>query len=97
MVKHDIDGILVSVSHMFYLSKENKMFLLRIATDEKNSDKFIICSLSSTLLPATKETCKSILLDPPLGRRMKIGNLKHVILHKNSEEAMEVSQLTKAS
>jgi len=98
MSRQDVAGHLTAISHMFYLSKENKIFILRLFSHHESEHPLhILCSLSTTLLPITRDLCKTILKSPPLGKLLSISNLKQINLHKNTASEVKALQLTKNS
>ena len=94
MARVGVSGRLVASSHLFYLSKENKVFILKL--QQSDSDfTYVLCSLSRTLKKKTREFCRDALLEPKLDKFLTITNLKLVNLSNQSDQT--VFQLTKSS
>lgn len=93
-MRKNITGRLKSSSHLFYLCKDSKVFLLRIQTEEEE-DVFILCSLSPSLRDKTREKCRKLLLEPPLNQCVSITNLKTVQISKKIKRTL--MQLSKSS
>ena len=95
-----ISGSLLANSHMFYLSRESKIFILKILTSTSD-EVFILCSLSPSLQQKTREKCREILLNPPLiGQHLEFTNVKKVAnLEKDPSirKPPNIYQLTKQS
>ena len=94
MARVSISGGLVASSHLFYLSKENKVFILKLQQSDADST-YVLCSLSRSLQKNTREFCRETLLKPKLNQFLTITNLKPVNLSNSS--AQTVFQLTKSS
>lgn len=92
--KRNISGSLLSSSHLFYLCKDSKVFLIRLQT-ELEKEVYILCSLSPSLSEKTREVCRRLLLDPPLNKTISITNLKTVQISKKIKQT--VLQLSKSS
>jgi len=97
MSRQDVSGSLSATSHMFYLSKDNKIFILRLCSHHDDPPIHVICSLSPKLLASTRNICKTLLINPPLGKKLTISHLKQIILHKNSSNETTAFQLSKNS
>ena len=94
MGRVSISGSLVASSHLFYLSKENKVFILKLQQADLDF-AYILCSLSRSLLKKTREFCQETLLEPKYNQFLTISNLKTVNLPRSSVQT--VLQLTKSS
>ena len=97
MSRQDVSGLLSASSHMFYLSKGNKIFILRLCSHHDEAPIHVICSLSTRLLATTRDICKTLLINPPLGKKLSISHLKQIVLHKNSKNETTAFQLCKMS
>ena len=94
-----ITGSLQSNSHMFYLSRESKIFILKILAST-SEPVFILCSLSPSLQQQTREKCKEFLLNPPvIGQEIVFSNVKKVtnIEKESGRKSQNIYQLTKHS
>ena len=94
MARLSVSGGLVASSHLFYLSKENKVFILKLQQSGEDFT-YVLCSLSRSLQKRTREFCQETLLEPKLDQFLSITNLKPVNLSNPS--AQRVFQLTKSS
>lgn len=97
MSRQDVSGSLLATSHMFYLSKDNKIFILRLCPHHDDPPIHVICSLSTKLLTTTRDISKTLLVNPPLGKKLTISHLKQIIIHKNSSNETTAFQLSKKS
>ena len=94
MARVSVSGRLVASSHLFYLSKENKVFILKL--QQSDSDfTYVLCSLSRSLQKKTREFCRETLLEPRLDQFLTITSVKCVNLSNDSVQT--VFQLTKSS
>ena len=97
MSRSNIRGRLISSSHLFYLSKDSRVFILRLEEEGDSREvKSVFCSLSPSLRPATRRRCKEILMKPPYRRILSITKTKPVKVSA-SESISHVFQLTAAS
>ena len=94
MARVSISGRLVASSHLFYLSKENKVFILKLQKSDLDFS-YVLCSLSRSLQKKTREFCREALLEPRLDQFLTITSLKPVNLSNDSVHT--VFQLTKSS
>ena len=98
MSRTNVSGCLQSCSHLFYLCKGSKVFIIKLQRDSSSSSSdpvFVLCSLSSSLETNTRQKCREILLSPPLNNLISLTNLKRVNI--STGEQQEVFQLTKSS
>ena len=94
MARVSISGRLVASSHLFYLSKENKVFILKLQRSDSDFT-YVLCSLSRSLQKKTREFCREALLEPRLNQFLTITSVKSVNLSNDSVHT--VFQLTKSS
>ena len=97
MSRTNVSGCLQSCSHLFYLCKGSKVFIIKLQRDSSSSSDpvFVLCSLSSSLETNTRQKCREILLSPPLNNLISLTNLKSVNISTGNQQ--EVFQLTKSS
>lgn len=81
-----VEGPLLSISHVFYLANDAKMFFLHLQ-DADHKIRKIILSLSN-LPPKTKTQAKGLLCCPLIGRILRVTNLRKVVLH--GQEVLQV-------
>ena len=93
MSRVTVSGVLVASSHLFYLSKENKVSILRLKTE--SDTVYVLCSLSRSLSKKTREFCREMLVEPKLDQSLRITGLKAVTISKPSVH--NLFQLTKSS
>ena len=97
MSRTNVCGCLLSCSHLFYLCKGSKVFIIKLQRDSSSSSDpvFVLCSLSNSLEKNTRQKCREILLSPPLNLMISLTNLKPVNISTGKQQ--EVFQLTKSS
>ena len=97
MSRTNVSGCLQSCSHLFYLCKGSKVFIIKLQRDSSSSSDpvFVLCSLSNSLETNTRQKCREILLSPPLNNLISLTNLKSVNISTGNQQ--EVFQLTKSS
>ena len=96
MSRHAVQGRLISSSHLFYLSKDNRVFILKLQEVSSSGVSYVFCSLSPSLQACTKKMCKEILLMPPYQRVLTITKTKQVNVGRRDSNS-QVFQLTKSS
>ena len=96
MSRLNITGNLISSSHLFYLSKENRVFILKLQSLDSNEVSHVFCSLSASLQSSTRSKCKEILVKPPYRKVLTITKIKPVSV-SSSGNICQVFQLTKSS
>ena len=95
MSRHNITGRLVSSSHLFYLSKESRVFILTLQSLHGSEVSYVFCSLSASLQSSTKNKCKELLVKPPYRKILTINKTKPVTV--SNTDNCQVFQLTKSS
>ena len=95
MSRTNVSGCLQSCSHLFYLCKGSKVFIIKLQRDSSSDPVFVLCSLSNSLETNTRKKCREILLSPPLNLMISLTNLKSVNISTGNQQ--EVFQLTKSS
>ena len=89
-------GYLLSLSHLFYLTKHSKVFFLEIMTPTGGTTCLVL-SLSSPSSQNVKEFSKNILRSPKLGVILRFTNFREIVLYKNTPAETLVTQLSKKS
>ena len=95
MSRTNVSGCLQSCSHLFYLCKGSKVFIIKLQRDSSSDPVYVLCSLSNSLEKNTRQKCREILLSPPLNNLISLTNLKSVNISTGNQQ--EVFQLTKSS
>ena len=96
MSRLNITGKLISSSHLFYLSKESRIFILKLQSLDSSVVSYVFCSLSASLQSSTKNKCKELLVKPPYGKILTISKIKAISV-SNIDNNCKVFQLTKSS
>ena len=96
MSRLNITGTLISSSHLFYLSKESRVFILKLQSLDSSEVTHVFCSLSASLQSSTRKKCKEILVKPPYRKVLTINKIKPVSL-SSCDNNCKVFQLTKSS
>lgn len=96
MSRLNITGKLISSSHLFYLSKESRIFILKLQSLDSSVVSYVFCSLSASLQSSTKKKCKELLVKPSYGKILTISKIKAISV-SNTDNNCKVFQLTKSS
>ena len=96
MSRVNITGRLISSSHLFYLSKESRVFILTLQSLDSSEVSHVFCSLSASLQSSTKQKCKELLVKPPYRKILTINKTKPVTV-SNTDSNCQVFQITKSS
>ena len=96
MSRLNITGRLISSSHLFYLSKESRIFILKLQSLDSSEVSYVFCSLSASLQSSTRNKCKELLVKPPYRKILTINKTKAVSV-SNTDNDCKVFQLTKSS
>ena len=95
MSRETIEGVLISSSHLFYLSRESRIFILKLQELDSSEVKYVLCSLLPSLRASTRSKCKEILLNPPYRKILSITKTKKVNL--SCSNPRQIFQITKTS
>ena len=96
MSRVNITGRLISSSHLFYLSKQSRVFILTLQSLDSSEVSHVFCSLSASLESSTKQKCKELLVKPPYRKILTINKTRPVTV-SNTDSNCKVFQLTKSS